>query len=196
MNNDRLAQQIQFIVEIDKLKSVIRRSYLVNGSRRENSGEHSWHLAMMAIVLSEHANVDVDVLRVLKMVLIHDIVEIDAGDTFIYDEVGALDKEEREKKAAERIFGLLPAEQTGELRDLWDEFEAGQTPESKFAKSLDRLMPLLHNYHVKGKSWLAHGIKTDQVLKINAPIRDGSETLAEFALSIINDAVAKGYLRE
>jgi len=151
---------------------------------------------MMALVLSEHANQKVDLLRVLKMVLIHDIVEIDAGDTYIYDEVGALDQEEREKKAAEHIFGLLPAEQARDLREAWDEFEARQTADAKFAKALDRLMPLLHNYELEGKSWQTHGIKSHQVLAINAPIRDGSETLAELALALIEDAVAKGYLAE
>lgn len=194
MKNDRLTQQIGFLIEIDRLKSVIRRTYLANGTRHENSAEHSWHLAMMAMVLSEHANEKVELLRVLKMLLIHDIVEIDAGDTFIYDKVGALDKEEREQKAAERIFGLLPEEQTRELRDLWDEFEAGDTPEARFAKSLDRLMPLLHNYEIKGGSWQEHGIKSHQVLALNAHIGDGSETLAQLAFSVIEDSVAKGYL--
>lgn len=196
MKNERLAQQIRFIVEIDKLKSVLRRTYLANGTRRENSGEHSWHLAMMALVLSEHANEKVDLLRVLKMVLIHDIVEIDAGDTYIYDEVGALDQEEREKMAAERIFGLLPAEQADELREVWDEFEARQTADAKFAKALDRLMPLLHNYELEGKPWQTYGIKRHQVLAINTPIRDGSDALAELALALIEDSVAKGYLAE
>lgn len=196
MKNERLAQQIRFIIEIDKLKSVLRRTYLANGTRRENSGEHSWHLAMMALVLSEHANQKVDLLRVLKMVLIHDIVEIDAGDTYIYDEVGGLDQEEREKMAAERIFGLLPAEQAHELREVWDEFEARQTADAKFAKALDRLMPLLHNYELEGKPWQTNGIKHHQVIAINTPIRDGSDVLAELALGIIDDSVAKGYLAE
>ncbi len=194
MKNERLTQQIRFIIEIDKLKSVIRRTYLANGTRRENSGEHSWHLAMMALVLSEHANQEIDVLRVLKMVLIHDIVEIDAGDTYIYDEVGAIDQEEREKMAAERIFGLLPTEQAEELREVWNEFEARQTADAQFAKALDRLMPLLHNYELEGKPWQTNGIKSNQVIAINTPIRDGSEALAELALGIIEDSVEKGYL--
>lgn len=196
MKNERLTQQIRFIVEIDKLKSVLRRTYLANGTRRENAGEHSWHLAMMALVLSEHANEEIDLLRVLKMVLIHDIVEIDAGDTYIYDDVGALDQEEREKMAAERIFGLLPVEQAREFREVWDEFEARQTADAKFAKALDRLMPLLHNYELEGKAWQTNGIKRHQVIAINRPILDGSEALSELALSIIEDSVAKGYLAE
>jgi len=194
MNNIRFEQQIEFILEMDKLKSVFRRSYVLGTDRKENDSEHSWHLAMMAIVLSEYANSDINILRVLKMVLIHDIVEIDAGDTFCYDEKGAIDKPEREKAAAKRLFGLLPVEQEKEFIDIWEEFEEGLTSDSMFAKSLDRLMPLLHNYYSKGKAWKEHGIKQDQVLNKNKHIADGSKELWEFARSIIDKAVEKKYL--
>ncbi|MCG8349631.1 MAG: HD domain-containing protein [Chloroflexales bacterium] len=190
----RLRQQIDFIIEIDKLKSVMRRTYLADGSRRENSAEHSWQLAMMAVVLAEHANVPIDLLRVIKMVLVHDIVEIDAGDTYIYDTQGALDKAQREQQAADRIFALLPAEQARELHSLWEEFEARETPDARFAAAMDRLMPLLHNYVTAGRSWQEHGITSNQVLTNNARIDEGSETLWELAASLIADSVAKGYL--
>jgi putative hydrolase of HD superfamily len=194
MNSDRLRQQIQFILEIDKLKSVLRRSYLLNPERRENSAEHSWHVAVMAVLLAEYAAEPVDLPRLLKMLLIHDMVEIDAGDTFAYDPVGARDQAERERRAAERLFKLLPPDQAGELRGLWDEFEAHATPEAKFARALDHLMPLLHNYYTQGKSWQEHGVSSAQVLSYNADIEDGSARLWELAQSLIADAVARGYL--
>ncbi len=191
---DRLTRQFAFILEIDKLKSILRRSYLVNGTRRENSAEHSWHLAVMAMVLAEHANAPVDALRVLKMLLVHDIVEVDADDTYCYDEVGALDKAAREQSAADRIFALLPPDQEEEMRGLWDEFEARATPEAQFAAALDRLMPMLHNYHTQGRSWRENGVVSRQVLAHNAHIADGSEDLWRFAQLFIKEAVTKGYL--
>lgn len=194
MNTERLNQQIAFILEIDKLKSVLRRSYLLNEDRHENSAEHSWHLSVMALVLAEHADAEVDTLRVLKMLLVHDIVEIDAGDTFIYDTAGNDTKAEREQVAARRIFGLLPSDQSAELQELWQEFEARETPEAKFTAALDRLMPLLHNYHTEGGSWREHGISKAQVLRLNTHIADGSETLWKYAEVLIHDAAAKGYL--
>ena len=190
----RLDQQIGFILELDTLKSVLRRSYLLNNTRRENSAEHSWHLSAMALVLAEHANADIDQLRVLKMLLVHDIVEIDSGDTYIYDAAGNDTKAVREQKAAQRIFGLLPDNQKLELMQLWQEFEARETPEAKFAAALDRLMPLLHNYHTEGRSWREHGITKQQVLNLNRHIADGSQSLWEYAESLIDDAAAKGYL--
>ena len=193
---DRLTQQIAFLLEIDKLKSVLRRSYLVNGTRRENSAEHSWHLSVMAMLLAEHANAPADTLRVLKMLLVHDIVEIDADDTYCYDEVGARDKAEREQSAANRIFSLLPSDQEQEMRGLWDEFEERKTPEAKFAAALDRLMPLLHNYHTQGRSWQENGIVSRQVLERNAYIADGSEDLWRYVHALIEDAVIRGYLAE
>ena len=190
----RLDQQIGFILELDTLKSVLRRSYLLNNTRRENSAEHSWHLSAMALVLAEHANVDIDQFRVLKMLLVHDIVEIDSGDTYIYDTAGNDTKAVREQEAAQRIFGLLPDDQKLELTRLWQEFEARETPEAKFAAALDRLMPLLHNYHTEGRSWREHGITKQQVLNLNRHIADGSQSLWEYAESLIGDAAAKGYL--
>ena len=195
-DNSRLAKQVEFIVEIDKLKQVYRRTWLTDKSRRENDAEHSWHLGVMAVLLLEHAQQPrLDLLRVLKMVLIHDLVEIDAGDTFAYDDAGALDKAEREGAAADRVFALLPADQAAELRTLWEEFEARQTPEAKYAAALDRFQPMLHNYRTQGKAWQEHGITADQVIARNQHIAEGSPALWEYAREFVADAVAKGYLR-
>lgn len=191
---DRLAKQIQFILEIDKLKSVYRRTYLLDVDRRENSAEHSWHLALLAMVLAEHANGPLDLLKVIKMVLIHDIVEIDAGDTYIYDEQG--DKAERERVAADRIFGLLPSDQEQEFREIWREFETAATLEARFASALDRFMPQLHNFHTGGRSWKEHGITVDRVRGRNAGIALGSEVLWQWTQTLLEDAVAKGILPE
>ena len=191
---DRLAQQIQFILEIDKLKSIYRRTYLINGERRENSAEHSWHLALLALVLAEHSNEPLDVARVVKMVLVHDIVEIDAGDTYIYDAQG--DKVEREQLAAQRIFGLLPADQADEFRTLWEEFESGSSPEARFASALDRFIPQLHNFHSGGRSWREHGITAERVLTRNAEISNGSVVLWEWTQLLIGSAVVKGLFPE
>jgi putative hydrolase of HD superfamily len=194
MDNERFEQQIRFILEIDKLKTIMRRTYILNADRAENTAEHSWHLAMMAILLAEHANQPVDVARVIKMVLVHDIVEIDAGDTYFYDTAAALDKSEREHAAAGRIFGLLPLDQGKELRELWEEFEAGQTADARFALALDRFMPQLHNYHTKGRSWAEHGITADRVLEGYESMAEGSTRLWECAQVLLNDAVEKGFL--
>ena len=194
-NHSRLAQQVEFIVEIDKLKQVLRRTYLIDTSRRENDAEHSWHLGLMAILLVEHAaSPQLDLLRVLKMVLVHDLVEIDAGDTFAYDEVGARDKAARETAAAARIFHLLPTDQAAELRGLWDEFEARQTPESRYAAALDRFQPMLHNYRTQGKALREHGITADQVLDRNQHMAEGAPALWDYARRFVADAVARGYL--
>ncbi len=191
----RLAAQIRFIVEIDKIKNVFRRTYLMDHSRYENDAEHSWHLAVMAMLLNEYAaEQGIDILKVIKMVLIHDIVEIDAGDTFCYDEVGHEDKAEREQAAADRIFAILPADQAAELRALWDEFEARQTPEARFAAALDRLQPLLHNYNTDGAAWREHGITVDRVIDRNRHMAEGAPELWEYAASFIRDAVEKGFL--
>lgn len=192
--NERLTKQMDFIIEIDRLKNVFRQSLLTDASRRENDTEHSWHLAMMAFVLSEHANESVDVLKVLKMVLIHDIVEIDAGDTYAYDEKGYEDKYEREDQAAKRIFGILPEDQAVELRALWDEFEARQTNEARFANALDRVHPIILNYLSGGKTWRDHQINRSQVLKKNSIAGEGSEDIWSYILEIINKAVDEGYL--
>ena len=194
MITDRLRRQIAFIIEIDKLKDILRRTYVMSGERLENSAEHSWQLAIMAILLAEHANAPVDICHVVKMTLVHDLVEIDAGDTYCYDAVAEMDKAEREKCAADRIFGLLPPDQAQEIRALWEEFEERQTPDSQFAAALDRLMPMLLNYHTHGRSWKEHGIKKSQVRDRNAGIVDGSAALWDIAEELIEDAVAKGYL--
>ena len=194
LNTERLPQQIAFLLELDKLKSVLRRTYLVHDPRHENSAEHSWHLGVMALVLAEHANAPVNVLHVLKMLLVHDVVEIDAGDTYIYDVAGNESKAAREQDAARRIFGLLPGDQQAELTALWEEFEARETPEARFAAALDRLMPMLHNYHTQGRAWQEHGITSDQVLARNGHMADGSAALWEYAEAMIKEAVGKGYL--
>lgn len=190
----RLQQQIQFIIEIDKLKHVLRQTLLIDRSRQENDAEHSWHLAMMAIVLSEYADSSVDLSRVLKMVLIHDLVEIDAGDTFCYDEQGVLDQADREQKAADRLFGLLPENLGVELRSMWEEFEAKQTPDSKFATALDRLQPILHNVQTQGGTWKKAGVTVEKVRQRIAPIRKASRELGDFADDLIENAIKQGYL--
>lgn len=195
MAEDRLQQQMRFIIEADKLKEVFRQT-LVTGSRRaENSAEHSWHFALMIITLAEHSNHQpLDVLRVLKMVLIHDLVEIDAGDTFAYDTKNMADQHEREARAADRIFGLLPPDQTGEFRALWDEFEARETPEARFAAACDRFHPMLLNCLTEGHAWRKHGITQDRVLARNAHIAEGSTGLWAYARRMIDEAVAGGHL--
>ena len=197
MDKKKLRKQIEFIEEIDKLKSIIRQTRLLDNSRYENDAEHSWHLAMMAIVLSEHANdKNIDLLKVIKMLLIHDIPEIDAGDTFLYDKDGRIDSVENEKKGAERIFSILPSGMTKELIGLWEEFEKKKTPEAKFAGALDRLEPLLQNYNTGGHAWKKHGIVRSQVEKNNLTIVHGSQTLWDLAQSLIDESVEKEYLED
>src|ERR1700739_1186907 len=174
---ERLRRQLEFILEIDRLKNVLRQSYLIDNDRHENSAEHSWHLAVAAIVLAEHAKEPMDVSKLIRRVLVHDLVEIDAGDTFIYDEAGNAGKAAREQKAADRLFGLLPEEQGQIFMVLWREFEDRQTPEAKFAFALDRLMPILHNVFTQGRSWKEHGIRHEQAIAKNRPIEDGSPIL-------------------
>ncbi len=163
MNSDRLDAQLRFIVELDNLKSVARQTILLNRSRRENSAEHSWHVALMVPVLAEYTGERIDVLKTMKMLLVHDVVEIDAGDTYCYDAAAHADKATREQAAADRIFGLLPAEQHAEFRALWDAFEQAKSPEAKFANALDRLQPLLNNYYTQGERWKFHKVKAAQV---------------------------------
>ncbi len=195
-NNDRLARQLGFIIEIDRLKGVVRHAPLADGSRRENSAEHSWHLAVMAMVLAEHVDEPLDVARVIRLALVHDIIEIDAGDTFAYDPAGYLDKAEREQRAAERLFGLLPDDQAAEFRGLWDEFETRRTPEARFANALDRLMPLLHNYLNEGGAWRKNGIAPERVRGRMAPVAESSAALGAFALALVADAVERGYITD
>jgi len=185
--NERLEKQIRFIIEIDKIKHIFRRTRLLDHSRHENDAEHSWHLAVMALVLAEYANEPVDIAKVIKMVLIHDIVEIDAGDTFIYAEHLNEQKLLTEKAAAERIFGMLPDDQKHEMIALWDEFEKKETIEAKFAGALDRLEPVLQNCHDNGYAWQKHGISKEQVLTLNSRIAGGSEAIWEYAKTIIEE---------
>lgn len=196
MISKRLEQQLKFILEMDQLKQVIRRSYLIQGNRRENSAEHSWHVALMAMVLMEYANESVNLQRVIELLLVHDIVEIDAGDTYIYDVKGNIEKTEREKEAANKLFNLLPDDQGKELITLWEEFESAETPESHFAHAIDRLMPMLHNYHTEGRSWKEHGINSEKVFERNSDIKDGSQILWEYGKSVIEESLRKGYLKK
>lgn len=197
MKDEKLEAQIAFIVEVDKLKRIMRRTYLMDNSRHENDAEHSWHLAVMALLLSEYAAGEhIDIGRVIKMVLIHDIVEIDAGDTFCYDEAGQEGRLEKERMAAERIFAILPDEQAERLRSLWDEFEERRIPEARFAAALDRLQPLLHNYFTCGYAWKENGVTSQMVIERNKHIKEGSPELWRYAEHLIADAVAKGYLEK
>lgn len=194
MAPSRLDRQIRFLLEVDRLKGVRRRTLIIGGQRRENAAEHSWHLAIMALLLAEHAPDDLDEGHVIKLVLVHDLVEIDAGDTYAYDVAAAENRAEREAQAARRIFGLLPEDQAGELQALWEEFEACVTPEARFANALDRLMPILHNYHTGGISWQQHDVRRVQVEARCTVIEECSPVLGALAKETIQRAVAKGYL--
>ena len=192
----RLRRQITFVLELDRLKQVFRQTPLLDSSRKENAAEHSWHLTLMAIILAEYAVDKIDILRVLKMVLIHDVVEIDAGDTFCYDPKGNVDKDEREQRAADRLFGLLPADQRVELRSLWEEFEQCVSTDARFAAALDRIQPLLHNYVADGGTWREHSVASVSVRERNAQVGASSPVLGEFVNSVIDAAVVEGILKE
>lgn len=196
MTTEILLKQIDFIKEIDKIKYIQRRTKLFNSDRRENDAEHSWHLAMMAIVLSEHSDYEIDLLKVIKMVLIHDIVEIDAGDTFIYDQNKNHENTEEELKSAKRIFGILPKEQAEEFIRIWTEFEEGKSNEAKFARTMDRLEPLLQNVSNDGGTWKEFGVKYQTVYDKKKVIKNGSTELWKFAKNLINDSVEKGVLEK
>jgi len=196
MISDNLLKQIAFIKEIDKVKYIQRKTKLFNSDRNENDAEHSWHLAIMAVVLAEHSNENIDVLKVIKMLLIHDIVEIDAGDTFIYDTQKNHTNTDEERLAANRIFGLLPEAQAEELIEIWEEFEAGETKEAKFAKSMDRLEPLLQNTSNNGGTWAEFGVDYDKVYNKKKVIKEGSEVIWDYAENLINESVDKGILKK
>jgi putative hydrolase of HD superfamily len=196
MISDKLLQQIAFIHEIDKLKYIQRKTRLFNSDRRENDAEHSWHLALMALTLAEHANEPVDALKVLKMLLIHDLVEIDSGDVFLYDTIVNHDNTIAERKAAERIFGLLPAKQAKEFIAIWEEFETGDTPEARFARSMDRLEPILQNVSNQGGTWTEHNVPYHTVIEKTNKIQHGSKTLWDFTEALIDDSVEKGYIKK
>lgn len=181
MDRTRMDKQYDFLREIDKEKSIFRQTYLADGSRKENDAEHSWHLAMMAMLMCEHANELVDRLHVMEMVLIHDLIEIDAGDTYAYDTAGNKTKRERELKAADRLFNILPKDQADRLRGLWDEFEENITPEARFANSLDKMQPLMLNDASGGKSWTEHDVHNSQVYKRNERTHEGSEAMWKYS---------------
>ncbi|MBM4841924.1 HD domain-containing protein [Vibrio parahaemolyticus] len=193
---DRLEKQLALLIELDKLKSVLRRTRVKSAEGRlENSGEHSWHVALMAVLMEEHANAPVDICRVMKMLLIHDVVEIDVGDTFVYDTAATKEQAEKEIKAAERLFGMLPTDQGQDLLALWQEFEAAQSDDAKYAKALDRLIPMLLNYHNNGQSWKENSVTREQALTINKRIEFGSVTLWDKAKELIEEATEKGWLK-
>src|SRR3954470_9356290 len=194
--SDRLQQQLAFVIEIDKLKTILRQTLLCDRSRRENSAEHSWHLAIMAMLLAEYAAGPVDVVHAMKMVLVHDIVEIDAGDVFAYDSAGNVGKVDREKLAAERIFGLLPEAQGREFRELWEEFEARETTEAKYANALDRLQPLLNNWRTQGGTWAIHKVNRKQVMWRMDPVREGMPEVWPTVLKFVDSACGCGWISE
>lgn len=195
MKSGPLEQQIEFLAEADKLKEIFRQTLCLQSRRRENDAEHSWHLCLFAIVLAGHANEPgLDLLRVLKMLIVHDLVEIDAGDTFAYDQARMADQHAREAVAADRIFGLLPGGQAAQFRALWDEFEERRTPEARFASAVDRFQPMLLNARTEGHAWKSHGVTADRVLKRNAHIAEGCEPLWDYAREMVGSAVAAGHL--
>ena len=194
--DDRLRKQLDFMIELDKMKNLYRQTYVLHEDRKENDAEHSWHLAILAMLLSEYSDEPVDVLREIKMVLVHDVVEIDAGDTYCYDSEGYKSKAEREEKAAQRIFGLLPDDQREEFYALWREFEDSETADARFAAVLDRLQPLTLNYTKGGISWQEHGIRREQVLARNTEYFDVSDKIAEAIKEMIDDASDKGWLKK
>lgn len=196
MIDERLNKDIQFILELDKMKSILRQTTLMDGSRRENDAEHSWHISVMAMVLSEYANEKIDLCKVIKMLLIHDLVEIYAGDTFCYDMEGNKSKKERELEAADKIFGMLDEDKGRELRSLWDEFEEMKTNEAVFAAAMDRMEPLFSNYYSDGGTWKKFNISKEQVYKRIEPIKYASDELWQFVVNMIEDAIKKGYIAE
>ncbi len=190
----RVADQLRFLLEADRLKTVMRRTEITDGSRHENSAEHSWHAALFATVLAEHAVVPVDACRVIAMLVVHDLVEIDAGDTYVYDEAGLATKAAREEAAANRLFGLLPTDQSGTLRGLWEEFEAGESADSRFAGAVDRLTAVLLNYSGRGRTWRAHGVSAPQVRARNAAVGAAAPALGKVVEAVVEDSVARGWL--
>ena len=194
MQTDRLSQQIAFIKEIDKIKYIQRKTKLINSDRYENDAEHSWHLAMMTIVLSEYSNANIDVLKVLKMVLIHDIVEIDTGDTFLYDTQKNHVNTDEELVAAKRIFGMLPTEQAEEFINIWEEFEAGQTNEAKFAKAMDRFEPVLQNTSNNGGTWAEYSVGYEKVFEKLKGINSGSEVVWDYTKMLLDKSVEERVL--
>lgn len=195
METGRLEQQLTFLIELDQMKNVLRQTLLADGSRRESDAEHSWHLAMFAMVLAEHAEEPIDISRVIRMVLVHDLIEIYAGDTFCYDKKGNEDKARREAAAADRLYAMLPAEQGAEYRALWEEFDRMDTPDSRFAAALDRIQPLLNNYLTEGHTWKLGNVKSAQVYERMDPVRTGFPKAWPVVEKIIRTSIEKGYLK-
>ncbi|MBS1239189.1 MAG: phosphohydrolase [Deltaproteobacteria bacterium] len=194
-NSDRFKRQVEFLLEIDRLKHIFRQTILLDRSRHENSVEHSWHIAMSVMIFAEYADTTAaDIGRVIRMLLLHDLVEIDAGDTYCYDEQAGVDQHERERRAADRIFGLLPPDQARDFRRLWDEFEDATTPEARYAHAMDRFQAFLHNYFTQGRMWGQHGIRRHQVIRRMQPVERGAPLLWDYVRTLIDDAVLKGYL--
>ncbi len=185
---------MEFLLEADKLKTIVRRNHLSDGSRRENDAEHSWYFALAALVLAEHAREPVDLARVLRIAIIHDLVEIDAGDAFIYDAAATAAQAEREERAAARLYGLLPEDQAAELMALWREFERAETKEARYAKAIDRLAAVILNHASQGKTWRQHGVKKPQILAVNQRIGEGAPALWEHVRALIDDAAARGWI--
>lgn len=193
----RINQQMNFIIEVDKLKEILRQTYTTKKTRQENSSEHSWHIALMAIILSEYTNdPKINLFKVVKMLLIHDIVEIDAGDTFAYDKQGQKTQHEREAKAAKRIFNLLPTDQAKNLQTLWSEFEECQTPNAQFANAIDRFQPLVNNYYTNGLAWQKNNVKVNQIKPRNKAIKQATPKLWQYAKTLIEKAITQGILQE
>lgn len=193
---ERLEKQLAFILEADKSKQVFRQTYISDGSRKENDAEHSWHLALMCALLHEYANAPIDVAKTMTMVLIHDIIEIDAGDTYAYDDAGNETKREREVKAADRLFGLLPDDQRNWLRGLWEEFEEGESAEARFALALDKIQPVLLNDATGGRSWQEHEVKASQILNRNQRTPGGSRELWDYIKGLIEKNIGLGRIQD
>ena len=191
----RLKSQLDFIIEIDKMKNIFRQTLIMDGSRHENDAEHSWHLAMMAMTLAEYSAQKIDIDRVVKMALVHDLVEVYAGDTFAYDTESNKTKEKREKEAADRLFALLPAEQGKEFRSLWEEFDAMDTPDSRYAAAIDRLQPLMCNHLTEGHTWMEHDVSVEDIYKRMAPIKTAIPELWDYVESVVAQGIERGYIR-
>lgn len=196
MDESRFKEQLAFILEVDKEKNILRQTHITDYARRENDAEHAWHMAVMIYLLKEYANEPFDVARAMTMALIHDVVEIDAGDTYAYDENALLSQKEREEKAADRIFALLPEDQAKELRALFDEFEAGVTPEARFARTMDNFQPLLLNHANGGRDWREHGVSEEQVRRRQSSSEHGSAEIYRYTDALIRENVEKGNIRE
>ncbi len=196
MNRERFEQQLHFLREIDRMKQIARQTLLMDGSRVENDAEHSWHMAVCAMLFAEYAEQEIDLARVLKMALLHDVVEVYAGDTYVYDAQAVRTQKAREQAAAERLFGLLPEDQSAEFRAIWDEFDRKETSESKFANAVDAFMPNYHNYVTNGEKWQEHGVTKQMVLGRNTFMREGASELWDAMMRFTEDAVKQGYLEE